>query len=49
MEAKTLAARARQIHTNPYINVALILLSQTKMSVLVKQTAVMRMRSVTMP
>ena len=29
MEAKTLAARARQIHTNPYINVALILFSQT--------------------
>ena len=23
MEAKTLAARAREIHTNPYINVAL--------------------------
>ena len=47
MEAKTLAARARQIHTNPYINVALILLSQKYMSVLVKQTAVMRMLSVT--
>ena len=49
MEAKTLAARARQIRTNPYINVALILFSQTQMSVLVKQTAVMRMRSVTIP
>ena len=49
MESKTLAAIARKIHTNPYINVALILLSQTSMSVLVKQTAVMRMRSVTIP
>ena len=49
MEVKTLAARERQIHTDPYINVALILLSQTQMSVLVKQTAVMRMRSVTIP
>ena len=49
MESKTLAARARKIHTNPYINVALFLLSQTSMSVLVKQTAVMRMRSVTIP
>ena len=49
MEAKTLAVRAREMHTNPYINVALILLSQTQVSVLVKQTAVMRMRSVTIP